>query len=59
MKQGTTARLIVPEIKGTVIERRINPLTDELEVLLSWTEKDGQQTQRWFDATQLEAVEAA
>ncbi len=58
MKAGSTARLIQPEIKGEVKERRINPATDELELLLEWTDEAGQRVQRWFDADKLEEVKA-
>lgn len=58
MKTGATARLKPPpEIRGTVVERRINPATDELELLLEWAEGEGK-VRRWFDATQLEEVPA-
>ncbi len=56
MKAGTTVRLIQPEIKGQVKERRINPTTDELELLVEWTDADGQIVQRWFDADHLEVA---
>lgn len=56
MKAGTTVRLIQPEIKGQVQERRIKPATDELELLVEWTDADGQCVQRWFKADQLEVA---
>lgn len=56
MKAGTTVRLIQPEIKGQVKERRINPATDELELLVEWTDAEGQLVQRWFDADKLEVA---
>lgn len=56
MKQGTTVRLIQPKLSGVVKERRINPQTDELELLVEFV--DGEETtQRWLDADLLEAVE--
>lgn len=58
MKTGTTARLIQPVIEGVVMERRINPVTDELEVLLQWTE-NGEPVSRWIDADQLQPVAEA
>jgi hypothetical protein len=58
MKAGTTVRLIQPVIEGQVKERRINPATDELELLVEFTDGEAT-TQRWFDADQLQAVEAA
>lgn len=57
MKAGTLVRLIQPVIQGEVKERRINPATDELELLVEWTDADGQAVQRWFDADQLQEVQ--
>lgn len=56
MKAGTTVRLIQPEIKGQVKERRINTATDDLELLVEWTDAEGQIVQRWFDADKLEVA---
>lgn len=56
MKTGSTVRLIQPEIRGQVKERRINPQTDELELLVEWTTEAGEAVQRWFDADTLEEV---
>ena len=59
MKNGTAVRLIQPEIRGVVTERRINKLTDELELKVEWTNAEGQPVSRWFDDDRLEAVAAA
>ena len=56
MKTGTPVRLIQPVIAGVVKERRINPSTDEIELLVEWTDDAGQPQQRWFEADQLEEV---
>lgn len=56
MKTGTPVRLIQPVIAGVVIERRINPATDELEALVEWTDADGQLVKRWIDTDKLEEV---
>ena len=48
LKTGSTVRLIQPEIRGEVIERRISN-DDELELLVEWQE-DGQPVRRWIDA---------
>lgn len=53
MKTGTLVRLVQPEIRGRIVERRINPATDELELLVEWTE-DGNAVRRWLDADLLE-----
>ncbi len=56
IKTGATVRLIQPEIRGHVIERRIHPETDEVECLVEWTEAD-QPVRRWIDADRLEEVQ--
>lgn len=56
MKTGTRVQLVQPVIEGTVTQRRINPETDEIELLVQWDE-GGQPVQRWFDADQLQPVE--
>lgn len=56
MKTGAQVRVIQPVIEGVVKERRINSETDELELLVEWTEA-GEQVKRWFDADQLEAAQ--
>jgi hypothetical protein len=56
MKTGTTVRVIPPPpIVGVVKERRVNPTTDELELLVEWPE-DGEPVKRWFYAEQLEVA---
>lgn len=54
MKTGSAVRLIQPEIRGEVIERRISK-DDELELLVEWQE-DGQPVRRWIDADRVEEV---
>jgi len=56
MKAGTQVRLIQPVIQGEVMERRINP-DDELEVLVAYTDAEGQPAARWFRPEQLEQLE--
>lgn len=56
LKTGSTVRLIQPEIRGEVIERRISN-DDELELLVEWQE-DGQAVRRWIDADRVEEVAA-
>lgn len=58
MKAGTTVRLVQPEIRGVVRERRINESTDEIDVLVEWTDPQGQTLSRWFSAAQLQEVSA-
>lgn len=57
IKTGASVRLIPPpEIRGIVVERRINPTTDELELLVEWTE-GGATVRRWCDADLIEEVQ--
>lgn len=56
LKTGSAVRLIQPEIRGEVIERRISN-DDELELLVEWQE-DGQPVRRWIDADRVEEVAA-
>ena len=54
IKTGATVRLIQPEIRGQVIDRRVSP-ADEIEALIEWQE-DGQAVRRWIDTDKLEQV---
>lgn len=56
IKTGDPARLIQPEIKGTVKKRDIGA-DDKTRLLLEYTEPDGTVTQRWFDEEQLEPAQ--
>lgn len=58
LKSGTPVRLIQPEIRGEVIQRRINETTDALEVLVSYADAGGETHQRWFAADQVEEVQS-
>lgn len=57
LKTGSAVRLIQPELRGEIVERRINPENDELELLVEWQE-DGQPVRRWIDADRVEEVAA-
>lgn len=59
IKRGATVRLVQPEIAGPVLDRRINPDTDEIELLVAFAGADGEHQQRWFPAGQLEIVQPA
>ena len=58
LKSGTPVRLVQPEIRGTVTQRRINETTDAIEVLVTYTGADGEAHQRWFAAEEVEEVKA-
>lgn len=55
LKTGFIVRLIQPEIRGIVKQRRVRPDTEEDEVLVEWQEQ-GQPVQRWLDADLVELV---
>lgn len=55
IRAGATVRLIQPELRGVVLERRIHPETDELEVLVEFDE-GGSPVRRWIDADRVEEV---
>mgnify|MGYP000747613696 CR=1 FL=1 len=57
MKAGTTVRLIQPEIRGQVLERRVTP-ADDIELLVSYTDASGETHTRWFADEQIEEVPA-
>lgn len=56
LKTGSAVRLIQPELRGEIVERRISN-DDELELLVEWQE-DGQPVRRWIDADRVEEVAA-
>ena len=56
LKTGAAVRLIQPELRGEIVERRISN-DDELELLVEWQE-DGQPVRRWIDADRVEEVAA-
>lgn len=54
---GQQARLVQPVIQGEVTDTRFNKDAKELEHLVVWNDTEGQPQERWFLASQLEAVE--
>jgi hypothetical protein len=57
MKTGAQVRVIQPVIEGSVIARRINPATDDIELLVAYTDAANECHERWFAASQLEEVQ--
>lgn len=53
MKKGSTVRLVQPEIRGEVVDRRITE-GDEIELLVAYVDAEGQEQRRWFAEAQLE-----
>jgi len=53
-KIGDEVRLIQPEIRGIIIDRRFDA-EDNLEVKLRW-EEGGESVERWIDADRVEGV---
>ena len=56
MQAGQVARLVIPEIKGTIIDTTYNKETFGLDHLLEWTGADGEINRRWFAEGELEGV---
>lgn len=54
---GQQARLVQPVVQGEVKDTRYNHSAGELEHLVSWADAGGEQHERWFLASTLEAVE--
>ena len=56
-KIGDEIRLIQPEVRGVVVDRRFLDGEDdaEYEVLFRWAE-GGQPVERWIDANKVEGV---
>lgn len=54
IKIGATVRLVQPEIRGQVVDRRISP-EDELEILLEWQE-NSEPVRRWIDLDRVEEI---
>ena len=55
---GARARLVQPTIEGTVADARYNKDAKELEYLLSYTDANGEENERWFNESQLAVLEA-
>lgn len=56
MKTGAQVRVVQPVIEGPVLARRINPTTDDIELLVAYTDAANERHERWFAASQLEEV---
>lgn len=54
---GQQARLVQPVIQGEVTDTRFNKEAKELEHLVVFNDANGDAQERWFLASQLEAVE--
>lgn len=59
LKVGDEIRLIQPEVRGVVVDRRFldSDADDEYEILFRW-EENGQKVERWIDASKVEGVQA-
>lgn len=56
MKTGSTVRVVQPVLTGRVLQRRVNPETDAIELLVAYTDAAGEQHQRWFAEADLQEV---
>ena len=62
IKLGTAVRQIVPApVEGIVVKKQFNEASDSFQYLVESPDSDGdgQPQTRWFEAHQIEAVEAA
>lgn len=57
LKKGTAVRHVVPQVTGTIIERRFDA-ADEMEYLVAIT-IGGEAHERWFKASEIEPMPAA
>lgn len=55
---GDRVRLKVPVIEGGVNDVRFNKDERELEYLVSYTDEAGEENERWFPESKLEAAPA-
>lgn len=53
---GQQAKLVQPVVAGEVIDTRFNKDKNELEHLLNFPDASGETQQRWFLASELEAI---
>lgn len=53
---GQQAKLVQPVVAGEVVDTRFNKDHNQLEHLLNFTGADGELQQRWFLASELEAI---
>lgn len=53
---GQQAKLVQPQVAGEVVDTRFNKDAQQLEHLLNFTDAEGEVQQRWFLASELEAI---
>ena len=55
-KKGDVVRQVVPVIEGTVDSYQVDQETGELQLLVVWTDTNGEPQGKYFKAEELEAV---
>lgn len=55
-KKGDAVRQVVPVIQGTVDSYQVDQETGELQLLVVWTDENGEPQGKYFKAEELEAV---
>ena len=55
-KKGDVVRQVVPVIEGTVDSYQVDQETGELQLLVVWTDANGEPQGKYFKAEELEAV---
>jgi hypothetical protein len=56
MKIGDNVKQVVHPIEGVIASKRFDEVTDTFQYLLEYTDKDGEETSRWFNEDEIEAV---
>lgn len=56
IKKGSKVRQVVHVIEGVVIARNMNNVDDELEYLVRYKDKDGEEHERHFAVGEIELV---
>jgi hypothetical protein len=54
IKLGTTVQQIVTPIRGVVVSKQFDEVSDKFQFLVENTDSEGQVHSRWFDEDQLE-----
>lgn len=53
--KGDSVKQVVHPIAGPITSKRFNEDTDSFEYLVSYTDAEGNQTERWFTESEIEA----
>ena len=54
--KGQTVKQVVHPIQGEITSKRFNEDSDAFEYLVTYPDADGNPVERWFTATEVEAI---